>query len=297
MDLNLARIFVKVVQNSSFSKAAEILRLSNSAVSKAVSKLERESGAKLLLRTTRSLTLTQMGKSYYEASLAPVTLLEDAMKTLSGTGNSMAGVLKMTAPEDIANHIVAPVVAELSRKHPQLKFDIEVGNEIVDLVKDGFDLAIRAGIIKDSSLKIKRVGEISLITVAAPSYLKNSKRIKHPRDLLAHECLALNYEGLSRPWSFKSATERYRLETKAKIMANQMTSLLAVTCAGAGVAIVPSYICANQLRAGSLSQVLTEWSLPPVPLSLVTPLAPSSSLRLKALVEGLTTQIQIALDS
>lgn len=293
MELELTRIFVKVAQNGSFSRAAEALRLPKSTVSKAISKLEKETGTKLLLRTTRSLTLTQSGRAFYEASLGPLLQLEDAQKSLYGQDSILVGTLRITAPEDLGSYVIAPAIAELSKRHPDLYFELRYTNEIIDLVRDGFDLAVRLGRVNDSSLKMKRVGQVSLVPVAAPQYLKGKEKIKQPQDLKNHTCLALIYKDTTERWTLRSNQGSTQVEVKAKVATNQMTSLLQMALTGGGVALVPSYVCQPYIETGKLIRILPEWSSPGIPASIITPLAPSSSARLKITVD----HIQAALNA
>ena len=180
MEIELIRIFVKVVQQSSFSRAAEILKVPKSTVSKAITRLEYETGAKLLLRTTRSLTLTAVGRAFYETCMGPIQTLEEAQKSLNGNESILTGLVRVTAPEDLGIEIIAPTIGELSRKHPLLNFELNYTDDIVDLIKEGFDIAIRIGKLPESSLKVKRIGEIQIIPVASPKYLKNASKIFNP---------------------------------------------------------------------------------------------------------------------
>ena len=154
MDLELCRIFVKVVQYNSFSKAAEVLKMPKSTVSRSITRLERETGTKLLVRSTRSLTVTQAGQEFYEASLGPIHQLEDAQKALVGKDSLLTGTVRMTAPEDLGTFVIAPAIAKLSSQYPSLRFELKYTDTIVDLVKEGFDLAVRIGRVKNSGLRI-----------------------------------------------------------------------------------------------------------------------------------------------
>jgi LysR family transcriptional regulator, regulator for bpeEF and oprC len=296
MDLDLTRIFVKVIQTGSFSKAATVLRMPNSTVSKAVAKLEKKTGTQLILRTTRSLTLTQSGRAYYEACIGPIARLEDAEKSLYMQDSVIAGTLKVTAPEDLGFFVIAPAISHLSVQYEKLFFDIEFKNDIVDLVKEGFDIAVRIGPIRNSGLKIKKVGELYLIPVATPGYMKRSEPIRHPKELNRLTCLSLNYEATAKHWSLRTDKSASKIIIKPKIIANQMTSLLQMTLAGAGVSLLPSYVCSAQIKSGTLVRLLPEWRSHGIPVSIMTPLAPSSSARLKITVdhfyEGLKNAIE-----
>ena len=296
MEIELTRIFVKVVQNNSFSRAAETLKMPKSTVSKAITRLERETGTKLMVRTTRSLTLTAAGRGFYEASLGPVLQLEEAQKSLYGHDSILKGVVKLTAPEDLGSFVIAPALTELSVKHPDLRFELQYTDQIVDLVKDGFDIAVRIGRPKDSTLKIRPIGKVVLIPVASPLYLKKRDPIKEPLDLTKHSSLSIDAQGNANRWILKTGSRTAQVPIRSKISCNQMTSLILMALAGAGVAFVPSYLCARHLEAGDLTRVLPEWSGPGIPAAIVTPLAPSSSAILKLSVDHLYSTLSESLD-
>lgn len=295
MEIELARIFVKVVQNNSFSRAAEILKMPKSTVSKAITRLERETGTKLMMRTTRSLTLTAAGRGFYDASLGPVLQIEDAQKSLYGHDSILTGLVKLTAPEDLGSFVIAPAIAELSLRHSDLSFELQYTDEVVDLVKDGFDLAVRIGRPSDSTMKLKRIGEVILIPVASPRYLKGKDKIREPMDLTAHSCLSINIQGNAERWTLKSSQGTVHVPIKSKIASNQMTSLIRMALADGGIAFVPSYLCTQHIVDRELVRILPEWSGPAIPASIVTPLAPSSSARLKVTVDYLHSALSSAL--
>ncbi len=295
MELGLTRIFVKVAQNGSFSRAADILKIPKSTVSKAVSKLENETGTKLIIRTTRSLTLTAAGRAFYEASLGPITQLEDAQKSLYGQDTLLTGLVRLTAPEDLGSMVIAPIIAKLALKHPELTFDLEYTDEIIDLVSDGFDLAVRLGRLGDSALRVKRVGEVSLVPVASMKYLKPREKIRTPSDLKNHMCLSLNLQGVGNRWALKSEKGTATVSIRSSVTSNQTSSLLQMATAGGGIALVPMFLCKPYLVSGELVRVLPEWSSQSYPASILTPLAPSSSARLKLTVNEIAAGIAEAL--
>lgn len=294
MELDLTRIFVKVVQYSSFSKAAAALKMPKSTVSKSISRLEKETGTKLLVRSTRSLTVTNAGRSFYEASLGPIHQLEDAQKALYGQDNLLTGLVRITAPEDLGTFVIAPAMAKLSIQHPMLRFELEYTDDLVDLVKEGFDLAVRIGPVRDSGLKLKRAGEVVLVPVASPTYLKRRDKIKSPKDLAQHHCLTLNLQQTAHRWTLRSQEKTVQVAIEPKILSNQMSSLLSMALADGGIALVPTYICHPYIENGKLVRVLPEWSSVGWPVSMVSPLAPSSSARLKATVDQILAELKAA---
>lgn len=294
MNLDLCRIFVKVVQQGSFSKAADLLLVPKSTISKAVSRLERESGTKLLLRTTRSLSLTAAGRGFFDACLGPVQVLEDAQKSLQGGDSLLTGTVRITAPEDLGTFVLAPALAALTLRHPRLNFDLQYTDEVLDLVKDGFDLAVRIGRINESSFKIKRAGEVVLVAVASRKYLATQEKIRHPKDLEGKDCLSLSDQAF-RKWTMKSAKGTAHVPVNVRISSNQTSSLLNVARADGGIALVPKFLCEADLHSGALMRVLPEWSSPGMQVSMISPLATTSSVRLKMTADLLLSALQATL--
>jgi DNA-binding transcriptional LysR family regulator len=293
MEIELTRIFVKVVENSSFSKAALFLKLPKSTVSKAVSRLEKETGTKLLLRTTRSLTLTAAGRSFYETCMGPIRTLEDAQKSLYGADDILSGLIRLTAPDDFGNFVVSGAVAELLKKHPGLNFDLKFTNESLDLVKEGFDIAIRIGKLKESSLKAKKIGDTKLILVASSSYLKNKPAPRTPKELADHSCLAI--AGIANKWELQSKKGTMSVHIQPRIDCNQVSSLMTMAHAGAGIALLPMFVCRAAIESGKLVRVLPDWTSSGWPVSMLSPVGSASSARLKITMDHLFAAVQAAL--
>lgn len=292
MELELVQIFVKVVKTGSFTKAAELLRIPKSSVSKAITRLEENSGTKLLLRTTRSQTLTAAGKVFYDTCVGPIQTIEDAQKSLSGSDSLLTGNLKITAPEDLGTQVIAPAAGQLTKDHPGLNFELNYTNQIVDLVKEGYDLAVRFGKLKESGLKSKKVGEVKLYVVASPDYLKHSSRISKPEDIRNHPCLSLT----PGPWNLRSSTGvSAQVSINVRIRSNQMSSILKACASGAGVGLVPGFLAKPYLEAGALVRVLPQWTSQGVPVSMLSPLPFSSSARLRMATDFFMTELQKAL--
>lgn len=295
MALDLTRVFVKVVQLGSFSKAAQLLKLPKSTVSKHISRPETETGTKLLLRTTRSLSLTPAGRAFYDATLGPVTALEDAQKSLYGQDSILHGRVKLTAPEDFGSVVIAPIVADLALENPGLAFELQYTDEVLDLVRDGYDLAVRIGKIHESSFKFRRVGEVVLVLVATPGYLKKRKKLEQPENLVDHLCVSLSGRALFEHWTLRSGKTTLRVPIRSRVSSNQMTSLLKIALAGGGIALVPHYLALPYLESRQLVRVLSGWKSPGMPVSVITPLGPSSSARLKLTVDRITTALRTLL--
>lgn len=283
MEIELTRLFVKVIQHGGFTKAAEALRVPKSTISKAITKLEVDTGTKLLVRTTRSQTLTAAGRVFFEACLGPIQILEDAQKSFYGQDNIVSGKLKLTAPEDLGNYVLTPILSRLCLKCPKLEFETLFSNELVDLVKGGYDLAVRIGDLKESSLKQRKLGSMEMITVASQSFLKRIGKITEPKDLEEVDVIVLANSGMGSRWVLKCSKKVASVNLRPRIQCNQMSSIITAAASGAGVALVPSYLVAGQIHNGALTRVLPDWSGPKLPVSIVSPMSISASSRINIL--------------
>lgn len=295
IEIELSRIFIKVVQHGGFSQAADILKIQKSTVSKAVSRLEAITGTKLLIRTTRSHTLTEAGRDFFEKCLEPIQILEDAQKSLHGLDSVASGHIKLTAPEDLGTYLIAPAIGEVSRKNPKLSFDLQYTNEMVDLVKDGFDLAVRIGHLKVSNLKMRKIGNLKLIFVASKKYLENAPKLNSPQDLVNHNCLSISGLSMTKTWEVSSGRKVAKVQISPVIESNQMSSLLQAAKVGAGILLAPRFICQPEIDNGTLVQVLPRWYNSGLPVSLVSPVSIASTARLKVVSEELMNSIKKAL--
>ena len=297
MEIELVHIFIKVIKYGGFSKAAVALGLPKSTVSKAVTRLENTTGTKLLIRTTRSQTLTAAGKAFYDSCVGPIQAIEDAQKSLSGNDSLLTGHLKITAPEDLGTEVLAPAAGVLMQKYPGLHFELIYTDQILDLVKDGYDLAIRIGYPKESGLKIKKVGEVSLVLVASTKYLKTYGKVQKPEDLKNHLCLSLTSRNSKYQWNLKSSSSSAQVNIEPRLISNQMSSLIKAALVHSGIALVPAYLAKSYIESGDLIRVLPQWTSHGFPVSLLSPLAFSSSARLRTTTDYFMTEIKKALDA
>lgn len=292
MEIDVIRIFAKVVQSGNYTRAASILQLPKSSVSRAVSRLEQESGTKLLLRTTRSVTLTAAGRAFYDSCIGPLQQLEDARKSISGNDSFISGLLRITAPEDLGASIITPTLADLCKKHADLKFDVHYTNQIIDLVKEGFDLAVRIGELKDSQLKATKLGELKLILVASKNYLAD-KKIKSVEDLAHCNLMSISSKYSRATWKLKSEKNKKTLNFEAKVICNQMSSLLKLAEEGAGIALVPDYLCAEKLKDKSLTHVLSDYYEEGYPVWMLSPYSVQSNAKIKVLTAELKRNMSL----
>lgn len=285
MDLESTRVFVKVVQQGSFSKAAAILKHPTSTMSRIVSRLEKDIGTKLLLRTTRSLTLTPAGRELYERVAGHIEAIEEARRSVEGNDNSLKGRIRITATEDLGAFVVTPIIGRIIKKYPDLSFDIYYTNEVLDLVKEGYDLALRIGHLNPSRFKSVRLGQLSLVAVASPGYLEGRNKIKRPKDLVEHHCLIFGSNSDVTKWSFHSKNEKVKVPIRPHSTANQMQSLVTLASTHAGIAFVPYFACKREIKEGSLVRVLPDWSISTYEVHLVSPNISGMPTRVKKVAD------------
>jgi len=280
MEIQLIHYFVKIVEHGSFTKAAEFLKVPKSTLSKAVTKLERETGTKLLIRSTRQQTLTSAGRDFYESCLGAIQTIEDAHKKLYGQDSVISGTVKITVPEDFEIFLLSNCIQQLGEKYPDLKIVIKSTNDVVDLIGEGFDFAIRIGPLEESNLKARTIGHIKLATVVSEQYLSQIE-LNTPKDLMNVRCIGLTTNKPYQTWKLTKNKKTETVKTPLTVETNQVTSVYKLTLTGAGVSVLPTFLCQKDIDNGQLVSVLTDWEYPDVPVSLISPLSTIHSSRLK----------------
>src|SRR5512144_1571574 len=195
-------VFAKVVETGSFARAAERLDVSVSSVSRQVSELEAHLGARLLNRTTRRLSLTESGQAFYERCVQLLADLEEAETALTATAVVPRGTLRLTCSASFGARHLAPAMAEFAAKHAEMRFDVELSERVVDLVDEGFDVAVRIGVTGAQNVVARKIGATRVVCCAAPSYLARRGVPKQPEDLAAHDCLTYAYMPNRNVWTF-----------------------------------------------------------------------------------------------
>ncbi len=269
MDLNELLVFARVVQTGSFTAAARSLKMPKSTVSRKVSDLEERMGAQLLQRTTRALRLTDVGHAYYEHCARAVAEAEAAELAVTRMQATPHGLLRVTTP--LAFGFVGPIVARFLRQYPEVQVDMVCTDRTVDLMEEGFDLAVRAGRLADSTLMVRKVGQVERLVVAAPSYLQERGTPKTPRDLEKHDCLLFGAGREGHTWVLSSGGKTVEVPIQARLVLNEPDMLRAVTMAGAGISLLPNLYPSEDLATGRLRRVLPEWSSTGAPVHAVYP--------------------------
>lgn len=287
MDLNDVLTFARVVRTGSFTAAARELGVQKSSVSRRVSALEEHLGARLLQRTTRALRLTDEGRVFYDHCQRALAELEDAEEALGGMGARPRGLLRITAP--LSFGFLGPIVAEFLQRWPEVEVELICTDRVVDLVEEGFDVAIRAGKLPDSSLIARRVGSLPRFLVASPSYLRRKRPPRQPTDLAAHECVS--FGARRTPWLLQSGGESVEVAVSSRLLVNDFDLLRQTVVAGLGIGLLPEPDCAQALADGRLKRILPAWTGVETPIHAVYPSLRHLSSKVKAFVDHLQARM------
>lgn len=280
--------FVAVVEMASFSAASERLEVAKSAVSRRVSQLENRLGASLLNRTTRRLSLTDSGKVFYEQARQILTDLSDAEQQVSDQQGELKGIIRIAAPLSFGYLHLADVICEFLTLNPEIELDVDLNDRMINLVEDGFDMAIRIGELVDSNLVARRIAEIPILTIASPDYLKKNGTPKTPMDLENH--VGLEYTNLPRQtrWRFKSPEGKdITPNVPCRFRANNGNVLLTMAVNGLGVLRTPTFMADTVLQKGKVVKILEEWDMKPQAMHAVYPPGRHLSRRVRAFTDFL----------
>lgn len=272
-------IFVRVATAGSFSAAARALGLSQSGVTKHVAALEDRLGARLLHRTTRRLTLTEAGRHYLEACERILAEIDEAEAAAGAEAAEPRGTLRLNVPVSFGVLQVAPALADFGRAHPSLTVELGLNDRPVDLIEEGWDLALRIGHLRDSRLVARALAPCRMRVCAAPSYLAARGRPRRPEDLASHNCLGYTLAS-SDGWRFEGGT----VTVAGSLRASNGDALVAAAAAGLGVIYQPTFLVGEALRRGSLV-ALDLGIIPSLPIHAVMPSRRRPPAKVRALVE------------
>ena len=296
VNLNRLVVFVAVVEAGSLSAAARRLGLAKTMVSAHLQRLEAEIGASLLLRTTRRQSLTDAGEAFYEASRR---IVRDAEEAISAAGQDTAqprGLLRVTAPIDYAASVVAPVAVALRQRHPALKIELLAGDRVVDMMKEGIDVAVRVGRLADSGLQATRIGSFSEWLVASPRLFDDQPAPTKPEALAGLPFVALSVLRQPASWTFTSASGKARraVRFELSLWANTSHAVRSAVLAGGGLAVLPDYAVKTDVAAGRLLHLLPQWTLPESGIHAVFPAARHRPKKVRVFLDALKQHVERA---
>ena len=286
--LDAMAIFARVVEAESFSGAARALGLSKSAVSKRISRLEDRLGLRLLNRTTRRLSLTEGGAAFYQGCQRVVAEAEAAEQAVTHLASAPRGRLRVNAPMSFGVRHVSPALPEFLARYPELTIDLALNDRVVDLVEEGFDLGIRITPLADSSLVVRRLAPSRAVLSASPAYLETHGAPRWAAELEDRACLIYSYQAVGEGWHLTGPDGERRFKVLGPLRVNSGDAILAAALGGLGVALLPCFICGEDLRAGRLVRILPDWESPPDrAVSAVYPAARHLSPKVRVFVDFL----------
>lgn len=290
LDLDDLRAFLLVAETGSFSRAGHRLDVSKSIVSRRVARLETALSARLLQRTPRGTVLTEAGLIYYEQASVAMTQLECAAEAVNESVTDVSGIIRLTAPMYFGAFYLAPALCEFMSLYPRIDLDVCLSDDKVDLVRDGFDLAVRTGHLPDSSLTVRPLCRSRRILVASADYLRQYPPIRRPEDLSGHRIL--HYNGLMTHdlWRYHVNGETRLLEITPHLRSNSATMLMNAVAAGHGLTVMPTYITNPATESGKAQEVLTEIDWGYTPINVLTPPGRSTTRRVRMLIDFLVAQ-------
>ena len=286
-NLSAMAVFAAVVEARSFSEAARRLGVSKSAASKTVSALEDRLGARLLNRTTRRLSLTEAGQALHERAARIIADAEEAELAVTRLQDEPRGTLRVNAPMSFGWRHLAPALAAFQTQYPDLRVDLTLDDRIIDLVAEGFDMAVRIAALPDSSLVARKLAPNPRVVCGSPAYFERAGRPGRPQDLKAHNCLGYTYLATGDRWRFDGPEGPATVQVTGSLYANNGDALLAAVRDGVGLALLPIFIVEEDLRAGRLEAVLPECNDESSAVYAVYPASRHLSRKVRAFVDHL----------
>lgn len=285
---NLRRLtyFASVVETGSFTAAAERLGITKAVVSQQVARLERELKTSLLVRTTRRVRPTEAGQAFYLRCARILREAEEAFDELAETSAEPSGVLRLTTPIDYGVNVIVPAIAAFTQRYPACKVDAVFSDQVLDIMSDNIELAIRVGWLVESGLQARKIDSFRQLLVAAPSMLPVVAGLSSPQDIGKLPFIANTALRDHLRWTFSlNQSEHQTVELQASIFLDATLAVREAVCQGAGLSVLPDYVIADDLATGRLVQVLPQWSLPSGGIHAVFPAARFRPPKVRAFVE------------
>jgi DNA-binding transcriptional LysR family regulator len=291
-DMEAMAIFAKVVETRSITAAAIDLGLSAPTVSKALARLEQRLGSRLLNRTSRRFAVTEAGLALAERAARLLADAEAAQDALLAQSAAPSGLIRLAAPMSFGISEVAPILPDFLQLYEQVSIDLHLSDALVDVIGDGFDMALRIGALTDSSLLARRLAPVPGLIVASPAYLNRRGRPAHPAELVHHDCFGYAYLRTRDTWRFTNAAgDTVTVRPSGRLRVNNGDAVLPALIAGLGIAAMPEFIVRPAVADGRLEQILPDWSGSQSSLYLVTPPNGPRPVRVQALADFLVRRL------
>lgn len=287
--IDLIVSFASAARHESFARAARELGLSPSAIAKNIARLEGQLGLRLFHRTTRRVTLSQDGQDIYARCQRILDAVESLESAAAEVRSGVRGTLRIDMPVTYGRQVILPVLTQLMTQHPGLSVDARFSDHVVDVIKEGLDVAVRIGPLADSTLVGREIDRQFISTYASPAYLARHGEPQSPDDLVRHACLLfrLPSSGRDRPWQFRSGKRQVSLIPGGLLRLGDGEALIQAAAAGLGIIQAPTYFARQEAERGRLVEILRTHTPAPLPISLVYPGNRHIPLRVRALAQAL----------
>jgi molybdate transport repressor ModE-like protein len=286
------RLFARLAEQGSFSAAARDLKIKQSTASKWIAELETELGANLVERTTRSVRITEDGQRLLDRARQVLAAFDELTADFDQRSLQPRGRVRVSAPVVFGRLFVVPAVGDFLKRHPEVHVEVVMNDRYVNLVDEGFDLAIRVGVPTDTSARGRKLADSRRVLVAAPAYLKNRHRPKTPDDLRLHECLVHGDANASIVWRFgKDQARGVPVAVRGRFAANNSEAVALMARQGLGIALLADWLVREDLARGRLISLLEDFGAPPAPIFALSPPGRFSSVTVHALTEHLAIAI------
>lgn len=285
------RTFSAVAEHGGFTRAAEALVMSRAAVSRQVSDLESRLGTRLLQRTTRRVALTEEGEIFLERCAEILQSLEEAESELTERTRVPRGRLRMNVPVSYGMTSIAPRLGEFHEQYPQIELDVTLADRAVDLIEEGYDLAIRIGILQDSSLVSRQISMTRLMLCASPGYIERHGRPESPTDLARHQTIAYSYFSSRDTWQFNGPSGTEKVTIKPWMRTNNGDTAIHVAVSGEGIVLQPDFLVEPAMARGELEEILPDYKARELGIHALFPSRKHVSARVRAFIGFLSEQL------
>jgi DNA-binding transcriptional LysR family regulator len=285
--LQAMRVFATIIDRRTLSATAETLGISLPSVSRVLSALERELGVRLIARTTRGLTETDAGRLYYRRCLTILEQVREAETAVQSHAKAPAGELRLTAPVTFGRYHVAPSMAEFLERYPRLSFYLLLSDHCESLTDQRLDVAVRVAVLQKQSMTARRLGYVQRAVVGSRDYFSTHPVPSHPRELSQHNCMHFTHYLRADEWTFQEQGRRVTVRVSGRLRTNNQEALLDAVLAGAGLAVLPTWLVHEALNSGRLQRVLPEFEAPRTPVYAVFPAQGPPPKKVRAFVEFL----------
>lgn len=286
------QVFCAVVDKGSFVGAVDALEMSKAAVSRHVNALEERLGVRLLQRTTRRLSLTEEGRVFYQQAREVLALMGEAENAVSSGNHEPAGVLRVNAPVSFGVLHLAPLWTAFLEQNPKIELDISLNDRQVDLVEEGYDVAVRIARLKSSSLVGRRFASTRMRLCAAPSYIKSHAPVEVPQDLTEHRVIAYSNFSSGNEWSFNGPDGEHKVNTRSVIRCNNGDTCRSIALTAGGILLQPSFMVSEDLRRGDLVELLPEYRSVELGIYAVYPTRKHLASKVRAFINFLVEQFE-----